>query len=633
MIRTLRITLAVLLGTSFTWCGGEAQARQADAGSVDRKLPNILWISSEDHGPEMGCYGDKFAVTPNVDQLAARGLRYQTCWSSAPVCAPARTTIITGMYPPSLGAEHMRSMVRMPEGTRLFPSYLREQGYYCTNNSKEDYNVSVDEKVWDVSSNKAHYKNRPNSDQPFFAVFNSTLSHESAIRKFKGEPEHDVNKVRVPAYHPDTPTSRRDWAIYYDSVTQADEVAGKHLKELEEAGLADSTIVFYWGDHGSGMPRSKRWPCNSGLHVPLIVYIPEAFADLRPSDYEVGGVSERPVSFVDFAPTMLSLAGIRPKPWMQGQAFLGPYAGSLHGFACGFRGRMDERLDLVRSVTDGRFVYVRNYMPHRSQGQHVAYQFETQSTAEWRALYEAGKTNEAQSIFWQTPKAAEELYDLSSDRDEVTNLAGVDAYQDTLEKLRILQQIKAKEIKDLGFIPEGMRFELAGETAFYDWAREPGNYPFLEVFLAAERASRVEQFDADQMLPFINSSDRIVRYWGVMGMLMRGAAAVEKHLDVVTKAMEDESPYVALVAARALAKFGTEQQRSAAIEYLFEHADWKKNDVFVSIVALDSLNSIHDQLEGYRARFDGLPDKGDSPDGRYDSYVPRLIESRKAGLY
>lgn len=632
MMSCLKVFVAVAALASVCLQPGAVGAQQV-GGESGRKLPNILWISSEDHGPEMGCYGDKFAVTPNVDQLASRGLRYQTCWSNAPVCAPARTTIITGMYPPSLGAEHMRSMVKMPEGTRLFPSYLREQGYYCTNNSKEDYNVSVDEKVWDVSSNKAHYKNRLNADQPFFAVFNSTLSHESAIRKFKGEPEHDVNKVRVPAYHPDTPTSRRDWAIYYDSVTRADEVAGKHLKELEEAGLADSTIVFYWGDHGSGMPRSKRWPCNSGLHVPLIVYIPEAFADLRPSDYEVGGVSTRPVSFVDFAPTMLSLAGIRPKPWMQGHAFLGPYAGSLHGFAYGFRGRMDERLDLVRSVTDGRFVYVRNYMPHRAQGQHVAYQFETPATAEWRALYEAGKTNEAQSIFWQTPKAAEELYDLSSDPDEVTNLAGVDAYQDTLEKLRILQQIKAKEIKDLGFIPEGMRFDLAGETAFYDWAREPGNYPFLEVFLAAERASRVEQFDADQMLPFINSSNRIVRYWGVMGMLMRGAEAVEKHLDVVAKAMEDESPYVALVAARALATFGNEQQRSAAIEYLFEHADWKKNDVFVSIVALDSLNSIHDQLEGYRARIDGLSDKGVSPDGRYDSYVPRLIESLKAGLY
>ena len=301
---------------------------QVSKGTADGTRPNILWISSEDHGPQMGCYGDSLAVTPNVDALASRGVRYATCWSNAPVCAPARTTIITGMYPPSLGAEHMRSMVAMPEGTRLFPSILRERGYYCTNNSKEDYNVAVSEKVWDVSSNKAHWKNRPDADQPFFAVFNSTLSHESAIRRFKGEPKHDVTKVRVPAYHPDTPTSRRDWAIYYDTVTQADEAAGKHLKELEAAGLAESTIVFYWGDHGSGMPRSKRWPCNSGLHVPLIVYIPEAYAHLRPYDYKAGGISERPVSFVDFAPTMLSLAGIPPKTWMQGKAFLGPYAGA-----------------------------------------------------------------------------------------------------------------------------------------------------------------------------------------------------------------------------------------------------------------------------------------------------------------
>jgi arylsulfatase A-like enzyme len=605
----------------------------AAAGTAGSTRPNIMWISSEDHGPQMGCYGDALAVTPNVDGLASRGVRYATCWSNAPVCAPARTTIITGMYPPSLGAEHMRSMVAMPEGTRLFPSILREQGYYCTNNSKEDYNVDVSEKVWDVSSNKAHWKNRPDADQPFFAVFNSTLSHESAIRRFQGEPKHDVTKVRVPAYHPDTPTSRRDWAIYYDTVTQADEAAGKHLKELEAAGLAESTIVFYWGDHGSGMPRSKRWPCNSGLHVPLVVYIPEAFAHLRPYDYKAGGVCERPVSFVDFAPTMLSLAGIPPKTWMQGKAFLGPYADAAQKYVYGFRGRMDERLDLVRSVTDGQFVYVRNYMPHRSQAQHVAYQFETPTTAEWRTLYEAGKTNEAQSAFWKTPKACEELYDLTNDPDEVNNLVGVDGYLEKLDELRVRQQIKAREINDLGFMPEGMRFELAGDAAFYDWAREPGNYPFWEIFLAAERASRVEQFNAEQMLDFAKSGNSEVRYWGIMGLLMRGESAVKNHMGVLTKALDDDSEYVAISAARALATYGDAGNQKLAIEFLLTKANWKDNDVFVSMLALDALNSVHGQLGNVSKQIDSLSVKGDSPNSRYNSYVPRLLESLKAGLY
>lgn len=521
----------------------------------------------------------------------------------------------------------------MPEGTRLFPSYLRELGYYCTNNSKEDYNVRVEEQVWDVSSNKAHYKNRPQADQPFFAVFNSTLSHESAIRRFRGEPEHDVDQVRVPSYHPDTPTSRRDWAIYYDSVARADEVAGKHLKELEEAGLAESTIVFYWGDHGSGMPRSKRWPCDSGLHVPLIVYIPDAFAHLRPDDYVVGGATDRLVSFVDFAPTMLSLAGIEPKPWMHGHAFLGPFASSPQPYIYGFRGRMDERLDLVRSVTDGRFVYVRNYLPHRSQGQHVAYQHETATTAEWRKLYDQGKTNASQSIFWQTPKAAEELYDLANDPDEVNNLANDPASSDKLEALRAAQQTKCRDIIDLGFIPEGQRFELAGEKAFYDWAREPGNYDFERVFAAAEKASRYEQHPAAEMMPLVESENSVVRYWGVQGILIRGEPAVEAYAAELEKTMNDSAIYVALASARALATFGRPGQRNGAIEFLLDHADWKENDVFASMVALDSLNSVHDRLEGYQARLQKLSTKGESPHGRYDSYVPRLLESLNGGLY
>lgn len=630
MMMRRKCTAALLLLLGAALLPTAANGQQSDS---NRKRPNILWISSEDHGPEMGCYGDTFATTPNVDQLATRGLRYKTCWSNAPVCAPARTTIITGMYPPSLGAEHMRSMVKLPQGVRLFPSYLREQGYYCTNNSKEDYNVDPGEKIWDVSSNKAHYKNRPKSDQPFFAVFNSTVSHESAIRKFKGDPTHDVSKVRVPAYHPDTPTSRRDWAIYYDSVSQADEVAGRHLKELEEAGLADSTIVFYWGDHGSGMPRSKRWPSNSGLHVPLIVYIPEAFADLRPDDYAVGGVTDRPVSFVDFAPTMLSLAGIEPKPWMQGHAFLGPFASDRQGYAYGFRGRMDERLDLVRSVTDGRFVYIRNYLPHRSQGQHVAYQHETDTTAEWRAMYEDGKTNAVQSIFWQSPKASEELYDLLNDRDEVKNLASDEAYQAKLEELRNAEQLKCRQIVDLGFIPEGQRFELAQDQAFYDWAREPGNYDFEAVFTAAEKASRYETVSAEEMLGLVRSGNSVVRYWGVQGLLMRGEEAVAANASLLAKAMQDSSQYVSLAAARALATFGNTEQKADAIEYLFARADWKSNDVFVAMIALDTLTSVHDQLNDRRSQFDTLSGKGESPDGRYNSYVPRLIESLKAGLF
>ncbi len=287
------------------------------AAAAAAERPNILWLTSEDHGPHMGCYGDSFATTPNVDRLAAQGMIYLHAWSNAPVCAPARTTIISGMYACSAGGEHMRSFLPYPAGKKMFPQFLREAGYYCTNNAKEDYNLEKPGQVWDESSRRAHWRNR-RPGQPFFAVFNSEKSHESRIRTRPHPQVHDPAKVRLPAYHPDVPEVRRDWAQYYDAVSEADADAGKRLQELDAAGLAEDTIVFYYGDHGSGMPRSKRWPYNSGLQVPIVVRIPEKFRRLASPEYKPGGKSDRLVSFVDLAPTVLSLAGIRPPEWLQG---------------------------------------------------------------------------------------------------------------------------------------------------------------------------------------------------------------------------------------------------------------------------------------------------------------------------
>ena len=261
--------------------------------------PNILWLTSEDNGPDLGCYGDKYATTPNLDELASRGLRYNIAWSTVPVCAPARTCLITGMYPCTIGAQHMRSMVALDEQIKPFTIYLRENGYYCTNNRKEDYNFKKPKGTWDQSSNKAHWRNR-NDNQPFFAVFNHTISHESKIRNRPHDFVHDPAKARIPEYHPDLPEVRRDWAQYYDRLTEMDAQVGKKLQQLEKDGLVDDTIVFYFGDHGCGMPRHKRSVTNSGLHVPLLVYIPEKFKHLRPNDYQLGGSTNRMVAFVDF---------------------------------------------------------------------------------------------------------------------------------------------------------------------------------------------------------------------------------------------------------------------------------------------------------------------------------------------
>ncbi len=362
--------------------------------------PNIVWITAEDMNPNLGCYGDSYANTPNLDRFAARSLSYWRAWSCGPVCAPARTTIITGVYPTATGSHHMRSSIRMPPSLSMYPQLLREAGYYCVNNQKEDYNLEKPADVWHVSSRQAHWKNRP-AGQPFFAVFNYEITHESQIRKRPHQLVHDPAQAPIPAYHPDTPEVRHDWAQYYDNITALDGLVGERLQELAQAGLAEDTIVFFYGDHGSGMPRSKRWPYHSGLHVPLIIHVPVKWRHLAPKEYLPGGQTHRLVNFTDLAPTLCSLAGVRPPKWMQGHAFMGRFEAPVQPFNYGFRGRMDERYDLVRSVTDGRYVYIRNYMPHLIYGQYLNYMFQTPTTQVWKQLYDEGKLQPPQTFFWE----------------------------------------------------------------------------------------------------------------------------------------------------------------------------------------------------------------------------------------
>lgn len=598
--------------------------------AADAPLPNILWITSEDHGPHMGCYGDSFASTPNVDKLAARGMIYTRVWSCAPVCAPARTTLISGLFPPSTGSEHMRSLVPYPQGKKMYPQFLREAGYYCSNNAKEDYNLAKPGRVWDDSSRNGHWKNR-RPGQPFFAVFNSEKSHESKIRVRPHTAIHDPAKVRVPAYHPDTPEVRQDWAQYYDVVSEADADAGKRLQELEQAGLTEDTIVFYYGDHGSGMPRSKRWPYNSGLHVPLVIYIPEKFKGLRPPEYKAGGRSERLVSFVDFAPTLLSLAGLKPPDWMQGHAFLGRFQEAPQPFIYGFRGRMDERFDLVRSITDGRYVYIRNYRPDKIYGQHIDYMFQTPTTRVWKRLHDDGKLTPAQDTFWKT-KQPEELYDLQADPDEINNLAASPDHADTLKKLRAALREHTARIRDVGFLPEGEMNRRSAGTTPYDLGHDPAKYPFERILDTAELASLLKPEAIPALQRALTDSDNAVRYWAVLGLLMRGAEGVNAAHGELVKALEDAPPDVRIAAAEALGRYGSEADVQRVLPLLGRLADWSKNDVFTTMAALNALDALGPKAASLRDRVSGLPAKGPVPDARYSSYVPRLLEDLTAAL-
>lgn len=587
--------------------------------------PNILWLTSEDHGPEMGCYGDELARTPNIDALARKGMIFTRVWSVHPVCAPARTAIITGMYANSTGAMHMRSMVPMPNGAKMFPELLREAGYYCTNSEKEDYNLSKTERTWDESSKEAHWRKR-REGQPFFAVFNSMKSHESQIRRRPHRAVTDPAKVRVPAYHPDLPDVRRDWAQYYDQVSEADADAGARLREIEAAGLAGDTIVFYFGDHGSGMPRSKRWPGNSGLHVPLVVYFPPKWEHLAPEEYRAGGKSDRLVSFVDLAPTMLSVAGVRPPEWMQGHALAGPFAAGRQPYLFGARGRMDEREDEVRSVTDGRYVYLRNFHLHVPQGPFIAYQFETPTTRVWREAFDAGKTNEAQSIFWRTPKAAEELYDLQADPDEVRNLAESAEHRAIKERLRGALRAHLVEIRDVCFLPEGEMVARAGGGSPYDLARSDGAYPFSRILDAADLAAGLGSGDGRRLRALLADDDSAVRYWAALGFLTRGAEGVDGSADDLRRALEDDSTFVRIAAGHALVAHGSSADAAEALGVLRRHADPAANDVFVALAALAAIDalggkasSLHDDVKAFRT-------EAELPHARYGSYVPSMIE-------
>ena len=623
-IRSLSLVVALALGV-VTAVPVAAAESQRPASPL---RPNVLWLSSEDHGPHLGCYGDRFASTPNVDRLAARGTIYLHAWSCAPVCAPARTTIISGLYPPATGSEHMRSLVAYPAGKQMFPQFLRAAGYYCTNNAKEDYNLAQPGRVWDVSSGKAHWKGRA-PGQPFFAVFNSEKSHESRIRARPHRAVHDPAQVRVPAYHPDTPEVREDWAQYYDVVSEADADAGLRLKELEQDGLADDTIVWYWADHGSGMPRNKRSPYDSGLHVPLIVYIPPKFRGLATDDAVPGDRCERLVSFVDFAPTMLSLAGIEPPAWMHGHAFLGKYAAAPQPYVYGFRGRMDERYDLVRSVTDGRYVYLRNYMPHLIYGQRVEYMFQTPTTNVWKRLHDAGTLTAAQDAFWKS-KPPEELYDLERDPDEVRNLAASAEHRDVVNRLREAQQGLARRIRDVGFLPEGELFTRAPGVSPYDLGQDPVKYPFERIFAAAETASRLQPEALPELTGALADDDSAVRYWGALGILMRGQAGFDGAAPSVRAALADRSPHVRIVAARALAQFGSQQDLSQSLPVLLELGDCKQHGAFVAVAALTALESLGDKSQSVADAIRALPATGTLPDPRYAPYVPRLLENVQA---
>jgi len=550
--------------------GSSALAAEAPEGR-----PNILWIVSEDNNPFVGAYGDKLAHTPTIDRLAREGLLFRHVYSNAPVCAPSRFGILTGVYPESCApANHMRAHGKLPETIRTYPELMRQAGYFCTNNSKTDYNCDVDpQAIWDVQGAEGHWRKRP-AGKPFMAVFNYETTHESRLfRPTPGRVTPDM--ISLPAYLPDTPGIRQDFASYYNLMEKMDAQLAERLAELEADGLAEDTIVFHYSDNGGVLPRSKRYCYEEGLRCEMVIRVPPKWRHLMPS--APGTEIATPVSFIDLAPTVLALADAAQPEQMRGKPFLGPRA-RPQSHAFGMRNRMDERVDFTRTVTDGRWRYIRNYMPHRPWGQQQAFEWMARGYQDWEAAHIAGTLNPVQDRFFQT-KPYEELYDLAADPDEIHNLAGDPAAADMLAGMRRLLDEHMVAINDNGFVPEMM----AGEG--YEASRDPALYPLRDVMALAEVAARGDPAGLDRLVAALASPVPVLRYWGATGLLILGAKAAPAR-DALRRAMDgDEAPHVRIVAAEALARLGDHDAPVRQLIALSEEGpDWQ--------VQLHALNAL-----------------------------------------
>ncbi|WP_436776378.1 sulfatase-like hydrolase/transferase [Yinghuangia sp. YIM S09857] len=540
--------------------------------------PNILWTVSEDCPPRFGCYGDPLATTPNLDGLAARGTLFEHAYSAAPVCAPSRYAMLTGVSPESNGpAHHMRANAHHPAWMATYPEALRKLGYHCTNNAKTDYNCDVDpHAIWDACSPTAHWRDRPEGAR-FLAVFNIDGTHESSVF---GRDEFivDPGAVRLPAYLPDTPDIRADFAHYYRKIAEMDAAVGVLLAQLAADGLLDDTIVIHTSDHGGVTPRSKRWCYDEGLHVPLIIAAPPRWAHLFPAP---GTRIDAPVGTIRIPPTLIDLAGGEVPSHMQGTSLADAEFDADRELAFGMRNRMDARNDMVRTVRDARYRYIRNYEPHRPYGLHQAFAWLAKGYQAWEAAHLRGELDGVQDAFWHE-KPGVELYDTAADPDQIRNLAGDPAYADVERRLDEALRAHMLAVHDNGFLPEGSPHEG------YEASRAPGAYPLDGVLDVADRIAHRNADDLPVFLAALSDDDATVRRWAAVGVLALGAKAAESVRYLRTTATGDPDPHVRIPCAEALARHFDDTEAAGWLAEL----TWPEHSASVRLQALTALAAL-----------------------------------------
>ena len=495
--------------------------------------PNILWIVTEDNSLHyMNLYTKGGAEMPNVSSLASEGIVFNNAFSNAPVCSVARSTIITGVYSPRIGTQYHRrmSLVKLPDDVKPLPVYLKEAGYYTSNNSKEDYNFIKDGEIWDESSGKASYKNRK-KEQPFFHVQNFHNTHEGQLHFDQEHLENalktnNLDSVKPFPYHPDTPTFRYTQSLYHNHHKDVDKEIGKFIKKLEDENLLDNTIIFYYADHGGVLPRSKGYIYESGLNVPLVVRVPEKFKKLSP--FKAGSRTSTFIEFVDLVPTVLSLAGIEIPRSIDGKPFLGKKLKKSklekQNTTFGYADRFDEKYDLVRSVRVGKYKYIRNYQPFNVDGLYNFYRYKMLAYKEWYKLFQDGKLNEVQSQFFK-PRAPEALYNIDEDPHEIKNLAKDKNYIEILLDLRTKLNDHLVSINDLSFIPEPHLLEN-GLDDIVSYSEKNKDLISRLIKISDLSLNDYKQVSS-KIQDALNDINPWVRYWGLIVSSSFGSKALE----------------------------------------------------------------------------------------------------------
>jgi arylsulfatase A-like enzyme len=573
--------------------------------SMPPARPNILWLVTEDNSVDyLRLYSEGGAPMPNVERLAQQGIIFNNAFSNAPVCSTARSAIISGCYGPGTFTQFHRAAVKvpLPEGLHMLPWYLRQAGYYTTNNAKEDYNFTKEDGVWDASSGKATYRDRA-PGQPFFHVQNFGTTHEGQLHDSRdgtdaGETQTDMGSVAVYPMHPDTPAFRHANAQYRDLHMRVDGEIGDFLAQLEEDGLIEDTIIFFYGDNGGVLPGSKGFVCERGVHVPMVVHVPQKWRRLSPAD---GGTRiEGFVQFIDLAPTVLNLAGLPVPQQMDGKPFLGNGVCldelNSRDTAFSYADRFDEKIDFVRALRKGKYKYVRSYLPFNVDALQNNYRYKMEAYREWRELYQSGKLMPEQSRFFE-PRPAEALYDLGTDPFEMHNLTSDPTCAELLASMRAALREQILSLPDLSFIPEPVLVREATPNPLAFGKSQRKRITQLAAVADLQLLSFGEARPAIDLA--LGSTDALQRYWAWIVCSRFGSEASCMAEAARAAAAADPDNLVRMRAAEFLGLAGLEDPRPALVECLKQAESLSEATLILNTITL-----LHDTVEDCRFALD-----------------------------